>query len=132
MDAAGELPRRVGDGGEIAEKIDRDAADRRQEDLEIGPRHQLRKHAARELEEAAAQIGFGDGEALGDAGQIPHRLDRRLCHPRRAIVAQDRAVGLQASGGDRLLQLGHVDMRLGDCDRRANVPAGLELVGEDF
>jgi hypothetical protein len=58
--------------------------------------------------------------------------NRRLGHPRRAVLAQYLAVRLEAAGGDRLLQLGHVDMCLGDGDRRPDVPAFGKAVGEDL
>ena len=72
--------RRVGDRGRIAEDVERDAADRRQEDRQVRPRHQLGIHAAGLLEQSAAQLVLADAEALGDAGQIPDRIDRRLGH----------------------------------------------------
>ena len=44
--------------GHVAEEVERAAADRRQEDLEVRPRHQFGIHAAGLLVQAAAQVGF--------------------------------------------------------------------------
>ena len=64
MHAAGDPGAVVGQLGDVAEQIDRHAADRRQEHLQVGPGHQLRKHAGGLLEQRAAQIVFGGAEAL--------------------------------------------------------------------
>ena len=49
---------RVGERRGVAEDVERGAADRRQEDREVRPRHQLGKHAAGLLEQRAAQLGL--------------------------------------------------------------------------
>ena len=131
VEAAGDLRLRLAELRHVAEEIDRGAADRRQEQFEVGPRHQLGVHAAGLLEERAAQIDLGHAEALGDAGQPPHRLDRGLGHAHVAVPLQDVAVGLQAPRRHGVLDLRHVDVRLGDGDGRADVPARRQLVGED-
>ena len=69
---------RIGEARHVAEHVDRDAADRRQEHVQVGPRHELREHAAGLLEQRAAQLVSLDVEALRDAGQIPDRIDRDL------------------------------------------------------
>ena len=94
--AAGERRPAVAELGRIAEAVDGRAADRRQEHLEVGPRDQLRIHAAGLLVQPAAQFGFGEAEALGDAGQIPDRIDRRLHHAHVAAGRHDVAVGVNA------------------------------------
>ena len=81
---------------DVAEQIDRDAADRRQEHLQVGPRHQLGKHAGGLLEQCAAQIVLGGAEALGDARQVPDRIDRDLDHRDAAVLVHDLAVVLAA------------------------------------
>ena len=124
METAGDLGFRLAELGDVAEEIDRGAADRRQEQLEVGPRHQLGVHATGLLEQRAAQVDLFHAEALGDAGQPPHRLDRGLGHPDVACGRQQVVVGFQAPGHDRILDLRHLHMRLGDGDGRADVPAG--------
>ena len=79
----------------IAEDVDGLAADRRQEHLEVAARDQLGVHAAGFLEQRPAQVGLGAAEALGDAGQVPDRLDRGLGDHRRAAREQHAAVGVQ-------------------------------------
>ncbi len=64
---------------------------------------------------------FVDAEALGDARQIPDRIDRRLGDRARRRSRAGRSVGLEPAGRDRVLHLRHVDVRLGDRDRRADV-----------
>src|SRR6267154_1198537 len=54
---------------------------------------------------------------------------KRLAMPGRYHTGSIAALVTRA---DRLLQLGHVDMRLGDGDRGADVPARRELRGEDL
>ena len=46
--------------------------------MHVGPGDQFGKHAAGLLEQGAPQQRFGAAEALGDAGQIPHRVDGDL------------------------------------------------------
>ena len=79
----------------VAEDVDGLPADRRQEHLEVGPGDELGVHAAGLLEQRAAQVGLAAAEALGDAGQVPDRLDGGLGDERRAAREQDRAVGAQ-------------------------------------
>ena len=66
--------------------------------LQVGPGHQLGKHAAGLLEQRAPQLRLGGAEALGDAGQVPDRIDRDLDHRHAAVVVHDLAVGRQPSG----------------------------------
>ena len=104
--AAGELARRIGERGEIAEDVDGLAADRRQEHLEVGPGDQLREHAAGLLEQRAAQVALGDAEALGDAGQVPDRLDRGLGAATSPVAVSTRPSGSSSPEADRVLDLG--------------------------
>ncbi len=60
---------------DVTKQINRRAADRRQEDLKVGPRDQFGEHAGGLFKQSAPQPRFGRTEALGDAGQIPHRID---------------------------------------------------------
>ena len=69
----------------------------------IRPRHQFGKHAGGLLEQRAAQHGFGAAEALGDAGQIPDRIDGDLGHRDAAVGVHEVAVGLEPAGGDGAL-----------------------------
>ena len=130
--AAGDLAPGIGDRARVAEDVHGDAADRGQEDLQVVAGHELGEHAPGVLEQAAAQLALRDAEALGDARQVPHRLDRRLRHPGVAVPGQDLAVGPQPARRDRLAELGHVHPRPGHRDGGADVPAGGELVGERF
>ena len=115
----------------IAEHVHRLPADRRQEHFEVAARDELGVHAARFLEQRAAEVRFAATEALGHAGQPPHRLDRRLGDDRRAVREQDAPVRLQASRGDRLVHLRHVDVRLGHGDRGPDVVARRDRVAKD-
>ena len=117
---------------DVAEQIDGGAADRRQEHLQVGPRHQFRKHAGGLLEQLPAQIGLGGAEARGDAGQIPDRIDRDLDHGDAAVLVHDLAVVLEPSGCDRGLQFGQVEPRAGDRDARTDVDAFGDLAREVF
>ncbi|SPA51561.1 conserved hypothetical protein [Cupriavidus taiwanensis] len=131
MHAAGHAGLGLAQLADIAEEIQRHAADRRQENLKVRPRHQLREHAAGLLEQAAAQHAFLDAEAGRHAGQIPHRIDRRLGHAHVAVGMQQVAVGLEPARGDSRDQLRHVDVRTGHGDGRADIDAGGDAVGED-
>ncbi len=114
----------------IAEAVDRGAADRRQEHLEIGTIDQLRIHAAGLLVQTVPQSVFVDAEALGDARQIPDRIDRRLDHADAAGLADDLAIDRDAAGDDGLADFRHVDVGAGDRDRRTDVVAAREIVAE--
>ena len=73
---------------------------------------------------------LGGAEALGDAGQIPDRIDRDLDHRDAAVLVHDLAVGLQPPGRDRRLHLGQVEPRARDGDARADVDALGDLACE--
>ena len=62
-----------------------------------GAGDELGKHAAGLLEERAAQLALRDAESLGDAGQMPDRVDRDLGDRDVARVVQDAAVGREAA-----------------------------------
>src|SRR5205807_10625740 len=100
VNAAGQRSAAVAELCRIAEAVDRGAADRRQKYLEVGPRHQLRIHAAGLLVQAAAQVGLVEIETFGDTRQIPHRIDRRLHHTHAAVPGDDIAVGANTARGD--------------------------------
>ena len=67
MHAYRERFRGIRNAGDIAKDVNGDAADRRQEDVQIGARYELGKHAGGLLEKIASQIGFFDAEALRNA-----------------------------------------------------------------
>jgi len=67
--------------------------------------NELRIHAAGLFVERVAQLGFIHAEALGDAGKC-HAARRDLGHDRIAALAQDLAVGLEATACDRVADLG--------------------------
>ena len=113
---------------DVAEHVDGRAADRRQEHLEVAARDELGEHARRVLEQRAAQDRFGAPEARGDAGQIPDRFDRGLHDDDGAACPQDLARRSGARPASTAsASSGHVDVRAGDGDRRANVVALLEV-----
>ena len=94
--AAGDRRGGIGELGDVAEHVDRDAADRRQEHVQVGPRHELGEHAGRLLEQSAAQARLGGVEALGDARQMPDRIDGDLDHGQAAVGLHDRVIGGRA------------------------------------
>ncbi len=128
--AAGERAALVPHAARIAEDVERDAADRRQEHREVRTRDQLRIHAAGLLEQRAAQRVFLHAETFRDAGQIPDRLDRRLGDRDLAGVLHDRAVDFQPSGRNSLIQLRNGQPCLGDRDAWADVGAFGDLLAE--
>ncbi len=95
VDSGRELDLGVGQVARVAEDVERLAADGREEDLEVGAGHELGVHAARFLEEHAAQVGLGAAEAAGHFGQVPHWLDRGLGNDGRAAGREELAVGHQ-------------------------------------
>ncbi len=130
VQAAGDARSRIAEARHVAEEIDGHAADRRQEDLQVRARDELGEHARGLLEEGAPQRALLHLEALGEAGEVPHGVDRRLGDLHVAGVGEDVAVGLEAPGRDGGAQLRHVDMGARDRDRRAHVGARGDLVGE--
>ena len=126
----------IGQLGDIAEQVGRRAADRRQENLQVGPRHQLGEHAGGLFEQLPAQVVFGGGEALGQSRQIPDRIDRNLDHGHAAVLVYDVAVMLQPAGCDGRLQFGKIEARAGDGDAWADVDAfgdlGREILGDQM
>src|SRR5436190_10949601 len=128
--AAGERRQTVAELRRIAEAVNRGAADRRQKYLEIGVRDQLRIHAAGLLVQAATQVGLVEREALGDAGQVPNRVDRRFHHAYATVARDDVAVGANAARRDGGADLRHVDVRAGDSDGRPHVVTALKVLAE--
>src|SRR5271165_2951367 len=68
MDAAGDDGAGFGDLLHFAKEIDRHAANWRQQDLDVGPGHELGEHPPGLLEQGAPQIGFGNPKAGGQSG----------------------------------------------------------------
>mmetsp|Transcript_37829 Transcript_37829/g.88992 ORF Transcript_37829/g.88992 Transcript_37829/m.88992 type:complete len:292 (-) Transcript_37829:88-963(-) len=123
---------RVREGGDVAEHVDCYPVDWRQEELEVRPRHELGEHAAGLLVQQSAQLGLVTLEAPRHVTQVPHGLDCRFGHHERAIGGNDLAVGLELAQLDRLLDLEHVEVRLGHRDGRTHVEiARLDPVLED-
>ena len=69
-------------------------------------------------------------EALGNAGQIPDRIDRDLHHRDAAIGVHDLAVGAQPLGRERLADLRQIEPRARHRDARADVDALGDLLAE--
>src|SRR5215471_267703 len=130
MHSAGDYATWLGDLLDGAEEVNRRAADRRQEHLDVGPGDKLREHAAGFLEQGAPQIGFGNAKARREPGKMPYRIDRRLGDADLAIGEQHPAVGAQAAVREERPQLGGDDLRLCDRDRRAYVDAGADIFGK--
>ena len=90
------------------------------------------EHTARLLVEHAAEVRLIDAEAARDDRQVPYRLDRRLGREELAVRPEDLLVGAQPPLVERVLNLGEVEVTLGDRDRRAKVEvAAREARGED-
>jgi hypothetical protein len=124
--AGGEFDLGVGQVARVAEDVDGLAADGGQEHFEVAARDQFGVHAAGFLEQHAAQVGLAAAEALGHAGQVPHRLDGGLGDHGGAVGGEQLAVGLEAALLHRLDHLGQDDVGLGDRDGRADVqPAAI-------
>src|SRR6516225_5850234 len=118
--------------GDVSEQIGRRPADRRQEHLQVGPRHQFRKHAGGLFEQLPAQIVFGGREPLRQARQIPDRVDRDLDHRDAAALVDHFVIMLEPPGFDRRLQLGEIKAGARDRDARADVDAFGDLGREVF
>src|SRR6266567_1895958 len=132
MNAAGNHGVRIGNPLDITEEIDGRAADRRQQDLNIGPGDQLGEHAPGLLEERTPQIGLADAKACGKARQMPYRVDRRLGDADLAIGEQYRAVGPQCAVNEQRAKLRRGDPRPGYGDRRTRVDTGANMLGENL
>ena len=90
------------------------------------------EHTARLLVEHAAEVRLVDAEAARDDRQVPYRLDRRLGREQLAVRPEDLLIGAQPPLVERVLNLGEVEVTLGDRDRRAEVEvAAREARGED-
>ena len=119
---------RVRDARDVADHVDGGAADRRQEHLEIAPGDELGEHARRVLEQRAPQVGLGAAEPRSDARQVPDGLDRGLvttsiAPPSRRIFPST----FERPASDGLGELGDVNARARDRDRRPDVVALLEV-----
>ena len=96
---AGDARARVVELLDVAKQIDRSAADRGQENLQIQPGHELREHAAGLLEQCAPQAHLGRAEAFRNSRQIPDRVDGDFHDPDAAVAVHDRAVAHKAAVG---------------------------------
>jgi len=132
VNAAGDHRVRVGDPLDITKEIDRRAADRRQQDLNIGPGDQLREHAPGLLEKRTPQIGLADAKAGGQPRQMPYRVDCRFGDTDFAIVEQHRAVGPQCAVGEKRAKFWHGEPRPRDGDGRTRVDTGADMFGENL
>ncbi len=130
VNASRQFDRGIRQIGRVAEDVQREVPDGRQKHLQIGPRDQFRVHAAGFLEQHAAQLGLAAAKALGHAGQVPHRLHRRLGDQRAAGRQQHLAVGLEPAFLDGLDDLRQDHVRLGHGDGRADVVAGGQRISE--
>ena len=132
MDAAGDFGLRPAELRRVTEQVDGGAADRRQEHVQVGARHQLGEHAAGLLEQGAAEIGHGNAETARDAGQVPDGLDRGLGDAHIAGLGQHIAIRGQPAGADGGGDLRHVDVGAGDGDARPHILPGGNFVGEQL
>ena len=105
-------------------------ANRRQEYFQVGTRYQFREHAAGIFKQRTAQFIFINIHALGDTGQIPHRINRRLGHTHIAVFFQDDAIRFQAARAHGVMDFRDIDMRLGHGNRRAHIHALFAIGGE--
>ena len=80
--------------------------------------------------QVAPQGTLAHAEARGDAGEMPHRIDRSLHHADVAVSDHDVAVDANASGLDGVANFRHVDVRAGDRDGRPDVVAKREILAE--
>ena len=132
MHATGDLGAVIGQLGDIAEQIGRRAADRRQEDLQVGTRHQFGEHAGGLLEQLPAQIVFGGCKPLRETREVPHRVDGDLDHRHAAVLVNDFAVVLQPSGIDGRFEFRQIEAGAGDRDARPDVDSLGDFVGKVF
>jgi hypothetical protein len=98
--------------------------------LQVRPGHQFGIHAAGLLEQRAAQVVLAGAEALGDARQMPDRVDRDLGDADVAGFVQDVAVGREPVCRHRGLDFGQIEPRLGDGDGRADIDALADPLAE--
>ena len=136
VDAAGDLGAGIRELLHVAEQVHGGAADRRQEHVHVGTGDELGKHSGGLLEQGTAQMRLGAAEALGDAGQVPHRIDRDLDDRRAAIVVDVLAVGLEPPGADGIAHLAEIEPGAGDRDGGPDIEAfgdlGLEGFGDQM
>ena len=128
VDAAGQFAFRVRDRREVADDIDRDAADGRKENMVVGASHQFRKHASGLLKEAAAQLRLANVKTLRHARKVPDRFDRDFRHADLPGLQQDFAVRNHAAFLHRHLEFRKVQPRPRHCNRRADVETGFQFI----
>jgi hypothetical protein len=78
--------------------------------------------------QVAPQLGLAHAEAGGDAGQVPHRIDRGLHDADIAPRRNDVAVGANAAGLDRSADFRDIDVSAGDRDGRTDIVAAHEMI----
>ena len=132
MNAAGDHRARLGDPLDLAKEIHRRAADRREQDLEVGTGNQFGEHAPGFLEQGTAKIGLSDAEARGHSRQMPDRIDGHLGDADLAAVEQHPAVGSQPPLGQKRAELRRGETCRGDRHRRTRVDARPDVFGKDL
>mmetsp|Transcript_8408 Transcript_8408/g.21498 ORF Transcript_8408/g.21498 Transcript_8408/m.21498 type:complete len:239 (-) Transcript_8408:1338-2054(-) len=120
----------VGNRVDVSEDVDREAADRRQENFQVCTSHQVGVHAASLLEETLAQNRLGQAESDGQAGQVPHRFDGNLDAVHVQVCRHHFAVNLQPSLSHSLVKLCNGERGGGDGDGGLQVDAFLRRARE--
>ena len=122
----------IGKLAHVTEKISRGAADRRQEDLQIVARHELREHAGGLLEQRTAQIRFRRAKPRRYTWKVPHRIDGDLDNRDTAVGVNDGTVVAEPAGRQRGLDLWQGEPGFCDCNAWADVGAFRNLRAEVF
>src|SRR6516165_3502362 len=116
----------------VAEQIDGGASHRRQEDLEIEPGHELRKHSGCLLEQRATQSHFTRAETFRDSRQIPDRIDGDLDNGDGAILVHHLTIAGETSDCERILDFMNIETCPGDGDRWPDIQPFRNFRGEGF
>ena len=131
MHAAGQRRLAVAKLVRIAEHVDRRAADRRQEHLEVLAIDQIADTCRRSARAGrAARHARSRRSARRCRGDTTPDRSRPSSRGRCRCSDHDVAVGANASGLDRGANFRHVDMRAGDRDGRPDVVAKREIFAE--
>src|SRR3974390_1599284 len=130
MYTAGNPGAMIGKLVNIAEKINRGAADRRKENLQVWTRHQLWIHASGLLKKRATQAALAGPEPGSAARQLPYWINRYLDDGDAAILVDNPAVGGQPPGGDGGLNLRKIETRARHGKRRPDVQSFRNLAAE--
>ena len=132
VDAAGDHRAWICKTLDLAKEIHRRAADRRQQDLEVGTGDQLGKHASCLLEQGTTEVRLGYPEARRYARQVPNRIDRGLGDAYLTAVEEHLSVGPEPALNQGRTKLRRGQPRLCDRDCRTHVDAGADMFGEDL